>query len=114
LQILRTLVHQGLLCSTRGVDGGYYLLRAPHQITLQDIVEAFDNSLGSDVPVFEGLTARTHDRLVSAFRNASRVARFELHKVTVADLLRDEEANPLVAVAVTLGQLPISSSASPI
>jgi hypothetical protein len=63
--------------------------------------------------MFEGLTARTHDQLVSAFRNASRVARIELQKVTVADLLRDEEANPLPAVAVTLGQVPITPSALP-
>src|SRR5687768_11926120 len=42
LQILRHLVKHKVLCSARGVGGGYYLARAPDKITLLDIVEAIE------------------------------------------------------------------------
>ena len=57
LQILRSLVTRGLLCSTRGVDGGYYLARPADQISLRDIVEAFDNPLSPAIPVLDALRA---------------------------------------------------------
>ena len=113
LQILRTLVNHGLLCSTRGVDGGYYLMRSAHQITLGDIVEAFDNSLDATMPMFDGLAAGTHNQLLGALRSASRMARIELQKVTIAHLLRSEEATVLGTVAVPLEPTHITQNASP-
>jgi Rrf2 family protein len=87
LQILRSLVTHGLLQSTRGVDGGYYLSREATQITVRDIVEAFDNSLESVVPVLDGFTAGTRTRLLTTLQMASQRARQELQKVSIADLL---------------------------
>ena len=43
LQILRNLVTHNLLLSTRGVDGGYTLIHPPEEITLMDILDAFEN-----------------------------------------------------------------------
>src|SRR3954471_6305313 len=45
LQILRRLVSRGVLLSSTGVAGGYCLSRAPNEITLLDIVDAFENPL---------------------------------------------------------------------
>src|SRR5215216_4770031 len=42
LQILRNLVTHGILRSTRGVDGGYALVRPPHQISLLEVIEAIE------------------------------------------------------------------------
>jgi Rrf2 family protein len=51
LQVLRTLVTRGLLHSTRGVDGGYYLARPAREISLREIVAAFDNPLEPLLPL---------------------------------------------------------------
>ncbi len=40
LQVLRSLVNHGVLRSTRGVDGGYMLIRSPDEISLLDVIEA--------------------------------------------------------------------------
>ncbi len=44
-QILLTLKNAGMLHSKMGVGGGYYLSRAPEQITLGQIVRALDGPL---------------------------------------------------------------------
>jgi Rrf2 family protein len=88
LQILRSLVTRGLLRSTRGVEGGYCLARPPEQISLRDIVEAFDNPLNPSVPLLDGLSAEVRKRLMGTLSNASLAAHQELEKLTVADLVR--------------------------
>jgi Rrf2 family protein len=87
LQILRSLVTHGLLHSTRGVEGGYCLARSPEEITLRDIVEAFDNPLDPSVPPLDGLPESVRNRLVEMLQQVSGAARRELQKLTVADLL---------------------------
>ena len=42
LQILRNLVTHGILRSTRGVDGGYALVRPADQISLLEVIEAIE------------------------------------------------------------------------
>jgi Rrf2 family protein len=98
LQILRGLVTRGVLQSTRGADGGYYLSRGANQITICDIVEAFDNSLDPAVPLLEMFAAGARTRLFSTLQNASQAARQELQKVTVADLVAcaDPQMKPAV------------------
>lgn len=88
LQILRSLVTRGLLCSTRGVDGGYYLARPAEQISLRDIIEAFDNPLSPAIPVLEALSPDVRKRLLASLNGASAAAQEELSKVTMADLMR--------------------------
>lgn len=56
LQVLRTLVNEGLLKSTRGVDGGYRLAKPASQISLLDIVEAVDGPIQPELPQIAGLT----------------------------------------------------------
>jgi Rrf2 family transcriptional regulator, cysteine metabolism repressor len=45
VQILSDLRRAGLIDSRRGMAGGYLLARAPHAITLRQIVDAVDPSL---------------------------------------------------------------------
>ncbi|MGD9633856.1 MAG: Rrf2 family transcriptional regulator [Pirellulales bacterium] len=88
LQILRSLVTRGLLCSTRGVDGGYYLARPADQISLRDIVEAFDNPLAPTIPALDALSPDVRKRIMSSLHAASASAHNELSKLTMADLMR--------------------------
>lgn len=44
-KILKTLTLENLLVSTRGVTGGYSLARSPEQITLMDMVAAFEGPI---------------------------------------------------------------------
>ncbi|MBK1783710.1 RrF2 family transcriptional regulator [Prauserella cavernicola] len=45
INILTDLRRSGLVCSRRGVDGGYWLARPPAEITLGDILRAIDGPL---------------------------------------------------------------------
>lgn len=88
LQILRSLVTHGLLRSTRGVDGGYCLARPAEEITLRDIIEAFDNPLSPGLPPLDGLSYNVEKQILNALDRASVAAHQELAKLTVADLVR--------------------------
>jgi Rrf2 family protein len=85
---LRSLVTRGLLCSTRGVDGGYYLARPADQISLCDIVEAFDNPLSPAMPALDALAPDVRKRILSSLNGASEAAHSELSKLTMADLMK--------------------------
>lgn len=41
-KIFQQLVRAGVAASTRGVGGGYALTRAPSQVTVLDVIEAFE------------------------------------------------------------------------
>lgn len=43
--ILLTLKNEGILDSTRGKNGGYYLLRNPEDVTLLDVLICFEGSV---------------------------------------------------------------------
>lgn len=88
MQILRKLVKHGLLESTCGVAGGYFLARSPQQISLRDIVEAFENPLEVLLPALETVSAGTRSRILQSLDAASKAAGAELQKLSVADLLR--------------------------
>jgi Rrf2 family protein len=88
LQILRSLVTRGLLCSTRGVDGGYYLARPADQISLKDIIEAFDNPLSPNIPAIDALAPDVRKRILSTLNGASAAAHAELGKLSMADLMK--------------------------
>jgi Rrf2 family protein len=88
LQILRKLVTHGVLRSTRGADGGYYLSRPADQITLRDIVEAFDGPSEYELPALPGFSSTARLRVLRALREMSEAGRAELAKLSLADLLR--------------------------
>jgi Rrf2 family protein len=88
LQILRSLVRHSIVCSVRGVDGGYYLARPPEKISLLDIIEAYENSLSPTVPDMPGISPQVRERFVALVVKTSAAAREELKKLTLADLAR--------------------------
>jgi Rrf2 family protein len=45
LQILRTLVNNGIIRSTRGVDGGYVLAKDPRLVTVADVIDAIEGPI---------------------------------------------------------------------
>lgn len=44
MSVLKSLQQAGLVASTRGAHGGYYLTRIPDDITLGDVIEAIEGS----------------------------------------------------------------------
>jgi Rrf2 family protein len=86
LQILRILVKKGILESKRGIDGGYLLGRSPAQITLLDIVEAFENPLRPSLPDLGSIPGPVRKQLLMTLQRVSSAARQELHKLTFEDL----------------------------
>lgn len=87
LQVLHALVENGILESTRGVDGGYYLARPSHKITLRDLVEAFDNPFALDLPTLKGQPQEVRKKVLRTLQQVSRAAGRELQKVSVASLV---------------------------
>jgi Rrf2 family protein len=45
--VLGDLRHHGIVCSQRGVEGGYWLARPPAEITVADVIRAVSGSLAS-------------------------------------------------------------------
>ena len=87
LQILRNLVTHGILRSTRGVDGGYALLRPANEITLLDLVEAIEGPLESAESASEVLPAASRQKLQAVLRDINAAARKQLDAVKVSELL---------------------------
>jgi Rrf2 family protein len=87
LQILRSLVTHGVLRSTRGVDGGYKLTRAPEEISLLQIIEAIDGPVAPDLSTVQRLPAESHERLRESFAQITRTMRDQLASIKLARLL---------------------------
>jgi|GEM_PF-79319 len=65
LQILRSLVNHGILKSTRGVDGGYSLMRPLAEVTLLQIFEATEGPMLSSIPPLDSLPQTSQTRLLT-------------------------------------------------
>ena len=87
VQILRSLVTRGLLQSTCGVAGGYTLARPANQISLRDIIEAFDDPMEVKMPTLDCMSPDVRSRILETLQRVGDAAREELQKLTVADLL---------------------------
>ena len=94
LQILRNLVNQGVLRSTRGVDGGYTLAGAPSDVSLLDIIEAIDGPISQPADDIETETANSIElRLDAALKDVSATMRHQLDAIKVAHLLQPPRSN---------------------
>jgi len=87
LQILRHLVTNGILHSTRGVDGGYSLERSPQEISLLEVIEAIDGPLSAILPTSEAEPTGYQLRLREALDQVAQNLREQLHTIKLADLL---------------------------
>jgi Rrf2 family protein len=86
LQVLRTLVREGVLRSSRGVDGGYSLNAEPESLTLLDIIKPFSFRLTLTGREQQELS-QINDALAGTLEHAANAARRELQKKTIADLI---------------------------
>jgi Rrf2 family transcriptional regulator, cysteine metabolism repressor len=75
-QLFATLRRAGILRSQRGVKGGYTLARPADEVTVLELVELLDGSLGADA--------------VGVFADAARAARGVLGEATVASVAEEE------------------------
>jgi Rrf2 family protein len=94
LQVLRNLVNHGLLKSTRGVDGGYYLLRSASEITLLSIVEATDGPLTPVVPPLDGISEASRECLHTLLKDITADACRRMAAVKLTDLRSSNSSEP--------------------
>ena len=91
LQILRNLVTHGILRSTRGVDGGYSLVRPPNEISLLEVIEAIEGPLNTGEPLGEGMSADFQNRLQEALQEVTDNSRRQLEAIKLSQLLAPPE-----------------------
>ena len=87
LHVLRHLVAEGILVSTRGVDGGYVLRRSLEGISLLEVIEAVDGPLGWAIPLSEGMPADLKAKLAEALADVAAEARRELEAIKLSELM---------------------------
>ena len=90
--ILGDLRHAGIVRSQRGVEGGYWLARPAHEITVADVVRAVEGpianvrGLGPEQVEYGGSAERLRDVWIAVRANLRAV----LEHVTIADVARGE------------------------
>jgi FeS assembly SUF system regulator len=95
-KLLKTLVHAGLVVSTRGVQGGYALARPPAKISAAEIIDALEGP----VAITECSSASGECDLESfcrvgvAWQRINHSIRKALESVTLADLQQQREPLP--------------------
>jgi Rrf2 family protein len=91
-QILLDLKHAGLVASRRGAEGGYWLAKAPAEISLADVIRAVEGPLANVRGVrpeeldYEGSAVALRDVFVALRANIRAV----LEDVTLADAAAGE------------------------
>ena len=93
LQILRSLVKQGILSSTRGVGGGYVLIR--DDISVLDVIEAIEGPQTHELVLGEGLQQESRQKLTSALEDVAETARNQLKSIKFAQLVLPRSGDAL-------------------
>jgi Rrf2 family protein len=88
LQILRNLVTHGILRSTRGVDGGYALVKPADQISLLEVIEAIEGPYDSALEIGEGLPPDSQHKLQDALGQVTSTTRRQLEAIKLSQLLK--------------------------
>jgi Rrf2 family transcriptional regulator, cysteine metabolism repressor len=89
LQILRNLVTHGILRSTRGVDGGYSLVRPAEQISLLEVIEAIEGPYDTTTTLGEagGIAPEAQAKLNDALTQVTDTTRKQLEAIKLSQLL---------------------------
>ncbi len=87
LQVLRSLVQQGVLISARGAAGGYQLSRRPSQISLLDIIEGVHGPIDCRLDRAAQLPPAATATIDAALRRVAVAVRRELGSVSLAHLV---------------------------
>lgn len=86
VQILLQLKSAGIVGSTRGASGGYQLVKAPHEITLAEVMAVSDGSSTDPITSVERESGASRT-LMASWQNVAAVQREMLESVTFADLV---------------------------
>jgi FeS assembly SUF system regulator len=88
-KLLKQLAQAGLVASTRGINGGYRLARAPDRITIADVVTAMEGPIGmTECSAHAGLCGHEpHCGVRVNWQRISQAISGALASVTIADML---------------------------
>jgi FeS assembly SUF system regulator len=88
-KLLKQLAQAGLVASTRGINGGYRLARAPDRITIADVVTAMEGPIGmTECSAHAGLCDHEpHCGVRVNWQRISQAIASALASVTIADML---------------------------
>jgi FeS assembly SUF system regulator len=88
-KLLKQLAQAGLVASTRGINGGYRLARAPDRITIADVVTAMEGPIGmTECSAHAGLCGHEpHCGVRVNWQRISQAIAGALASVTIADML---------------------------
>jgi FeS assembly SUF system regulator len=88
-KLLKQLAQAGLVASTRGINGGYRLARAPDRITIADVVTAMEGPIGmTECSAHAGLCGHEpHCGVRVNWQRISHAIEGALASVTIADML---------------------------
>ena len=88
-KLLKQLAQAGLVASTRGINGGYRLVRAPERITIADIVTAMEGPIGmTECSAHAGLCDHEpHCGVRVNWQRINQAIAGALANVTLADML---------------------------
>jgi FeS assembly SUF system regulator len=102
-KLLKSLVHAGLVVSTRGVQGGYALARPPETISAAEIIDALEGPVAiTECSATAGLCdLESYCRVGHAWQRINVSIRRALQHVTLADL--QGRSDPLPAPDLTAG-----------
>lgn len=89
-KLLKQLAQAELVVSTRGINGGYRLARAPASITIADIVTAMEGPIGmTECCAQAGLCGHeSHCGVRVNWRRISQAIAAALESVTLADMVK--------------------------
>ncbi len=90
-QVLKTLAAAGVVASHRGARGGYELARLPDDITVRELVVAFEGPLAVTACVEgaeDNCSVESLCLLAGGWEQVNTAIRTALDSVTLADLLR--------------------------
>ena len=89
-KLLKQLAHAGLVASSRGVNGGYRLARAPERITIADVVTAMEGPIGmTECSAQAGLCGHeSHCGVRVNWQRINQAIAQALASVTVADMVK--------------------------
>ena len=86
LQVLRNMVNQGLLKSTRGVEGGYSLLLPPEEITLLHIIEATDGPVIPVIPPLDSIPVQSREKIEKVLQDITADSCRSLGNIKITSL----------------------------
>lgn len=89
-KLLKQLAQAELVVSTRGINGGYRLARAPRDITIADIVTAMEGPIGmTECSVHAGACGHeSHCGVRVNWRRINQAIADALEGVTLADMIK--------------------------